>query len=327
MTKPLDDNDQDTEMRSAPEASTRLGVPRRDVLGLLGAGALGVGGLALTSACRSEEQRVTQPSSAISSAVSAARRMPVLFIAHGAPMVLDDPTWVGDWAAWARNLPRPRSILTVSAHWEARPISVGATRTVPLVYDFYGFPERYYQQTYAAPGAPELARRVMSLLSAAGQKTAEAPERGLDHGAYVPLVAMYPEANVPVLQLSLPSLAPDELFAVGRALAPLRSEGVLIMGSGFLTHNMRTAFQRGTPQWAQEFDQWAAETLATNQIDTLLDFERRGPAARMALPTTEHFAPVIVAAGSAQDSPAPTFPISGFWAAAGSFTRRSVQWG
>jgi 4,5-DOPA dioxygenase extradiol len=224
-------------------------------------------------------------------------------------------------------LPRPRSILTVSAHWEARPISVGATRTVPLVYDFYGFPERYYQQKYAAPGAPELAQRVKSLLSAAGQKAAEAPERGLDHGAYVPLVAMYPEANVPVLQLSLPSLAPEELFAVGRALAALRNEGVLIMGSGFLTHNMRTAFQRGTPQWAQEFDQWAAETLAANQTDALLDFERRAPAARTALPTTEHFAPVIVAAGSAQESAAPTFPISGFWAAAGSFTRRSVQWG
>jgi 4,5-DOPA dioxygenase extradiol len=332
MHEPPDRTEKEDDERSLPwvgerAEARRFDLLRRDVLGLLAAAPVGLGSLAFAQACRSQEERVTQPTSAPLASTTTTGPLPVLFLAHGAPMVLDDPTWVGDWAAWARRLPAPRSILTVSAHWEARPISVGATRTVPLVYDFHGFPERYYQQKYAAPGAPELAQRVKGLLSTAGHEAVDAPERGLDHGAYVPLVAMYPEANVPVLQLSLPSLRPEELFEVGRALAPLRREGVLIMGSGFLTHNMRTAFQRGTPQWAQEFDQWAAEVLASNEVEALLDFERRAPAARTALPTTEHFAPVIVSAGSAQGGAAPTFPISGFWAAAGSFTRRSVQWG
>ena len=132
----------------------------------------------------------------------------------------------------------------LSAHWVDRPITLGATRRVPLVYDFYGFPAKYYQTTYPAPPAPELATRLRGLL--AGQPVAEAPERGLDHGAYVPLVCMYPAADVPVLQVSLPTLDPTELFALGRALAPLRREGVLIVGSGFLTHNLRAMDFRPT---------------------------------------------------------------------------------
>lgn len=129
-------------------------------------------------------------------------------------------------------MPRPKSVLMLSAHWEERPVTLGATRTVPLVYDFYGFPARYYGVKYPAPGAPELARRARGLLGGPGP-VAEDPERGLDHGAYVPLVAMYPEADVPVLQVSLPSMDAPTLFEMGRALAPLRREGVLIAGSGF----------------------------------------------------------------------------------------------
>jgi 4,5-DOPA dioxygenase extradiol len=213
----------------------------------------------------------------------------------------------------------------VSAHWEKRPATLGATKSVPLVYDFYGFPERYYQVKYPAPGAPALAGRVKELLSARSIPTTDAPDRGLDHGAYVPLVAMYPEANVPVLQLSLPSLEPKELFELGRALAPLRNEGVLIVGSGFLTHNMRYAFRPGTPDWAREFDAWARETLEQGNVDALVDFEKRAPAARTALPTTEHFVPVVVAAGAASETPSkPTFPITGFWMD-GAFTKRSVE--
>jgi len=139
---------------------------------------------------------------------------------------------------------------------------------------------------------------------------------------------MYPEANIPVLQLSQPSLEPPVLFALGRALAPLRDEGVLIVGSGFLTHNMRFAFRAGTPTWATEFDLWAKETLEKRDTDALLDFMARGPAAQMALPTTEHFVPVIVAAGAAQEGASVTFPITGFWTpGGGAFTRRSVQFG
>jgi 4,5-DOPA dioxygenase extradiol len=216
----------------------------------------------------------------------------------------------------------------VSAHWEKRPTTLGATRSVPLVYDFHGFPERYYQTRYPSPGAPELAARVRDLLRQADMPFAEDPERGLDHGAYVPLVAMYPAADVPVLQVSMPLLDPEELVELGRALAPLRDEGVLVFGSGFLTHNMRYAFQPGTPAWAREFDDWAKQALERFDVDALQDFRSRAPAAQEALPTWEHYAPVLVAAGAASlgERPRTSFPITGFWMD-GAFTRRSVQLG
>ena len=257
-----------------------------------------------------------------------ARRMPAIFVAHGAPPLLDIPEWVGELGAWADSLPRPRAILVLSAHWEQRPVTLGATRTVPLIYDFYGFPERYYRQLYPAPGAPELAARVRQLLAPHGP-VAEEPARGLDHGAYVPLVAMYPAAEVPVLQVSLPGLDPAALLALGRALAPLRDEGVLLMGSGFITHNLRRVDPRQAPSipaWAAEFDAWAAEALGRWDVDALADFRSKGPGAAVALPTTEHFVPLLAALASASPSDGPPrFPIGGFWL--GSLTRRSVQWG
>lgn len=254
-------------------------------------------------------------------------RMPVVFAAHGAPVLLDDAAWMAELAAWAKAMPIPKSILMVSAHWERRPTTLGATRTVPLVYDFSAFPERYYRTKYPAPGAPGLAAKVRGLLGDKGIPVADEPDRGLDHGAYVPLVAMYPDADVPVLQMSIPGLVPDELVALGRALAPLRDEGVLIFGSGFLTHNMRYAFQSGTPAWAREFDAWVEDALSRLDLDALKDFRTRAPAARMALPTWEHYAPVLVAAGAAADDPPnATFPITGWWMD-GAFTKRSVQFG
>ncbi len=253
--------------------------------------------------------------------------MPVIFAAHGAPILLDDELWIGELAAWARSMPKPKSILMLSAHWERRPASLGATTTVPLVYDFYGFPERYYATKYPAPGAPELAARVRELLRERRIPFADEPTRGLDHGAYVPLVAMYESADVPVLQVSLPALDSEELFALGRAFAPLRNEGVLIFGSGFLTHNMRYAFRPGIPNWAREFDAWAKESLERLDFDALKNFEERAPSARIALPTWEHYAPVLVAAGAIADvRPAVAFPIAGFWMD-GAFTKRSVQFG
>lgn len=254
-------------------------------------------------------------------------RMPVVFAAHGAPVLLDDAEWMAELTAWAAAMPKPRSILMVSAHWEQRPAALGATRTVPLVYDFYGFPERYYRTEYPAPGAPGLAERVHDLLGAAGVPSDDEPDRGLDHGAYVPLVPMYPQADVPVLQLSMPRLDPGELFALGQVLAPLRDEGVLIFGSGFLVHNMRYAFRPGTPDWAREFDAWAEDALSRFDVDAMLDFHHRAPAARTALPTWEHYAPVLVALGAVADRPpATTFPITGWWMD-GAFTKRSVQFG
>jgi len=253
--------------------------------------------------------------------------MPALFIAHGAPPLLDDAGWVRELHDWAEQLPRPRAILMLSAHWEERPVTIGATRTLPLIYDFYGFPAHYYEQKYAAPGAPELAAEVRGMLGGA-YPTADDPERGLDHGAYVPLVAMYPEADVPVLQISLPGENPAELFALGRALAPLRDDGVLIVGSGFITHNLRTVVWEGAvapPSWATEFDGWVADALVRRDVDALLDYEKKGPGVQMALPTREHFVPLLVALGAASDGDSIEFPISGFWL--GSLTRRSVQFG
>jgi 4,5-DOPA dioxygenase extradiol len=254
-------------------------------------------------------------------------RTPVIFAAHGAPPLLDDAAWMGELASWAKAMPRPKSILMVSAHWEERPTTIGATRPVPLVYDFSGFPERYYQTKYPAPGAPGLAVRVRDLLEGADIAVTEDPGRGLDHGAYVPLVAMYPGADVPVLQISMPGLHARELFKLGQALAPLRKEGVLIFGSGFLTHNMRYAFRPGIPQWAREFDQWAEGALSRFDVDALIDFQTRAPAPGMALPTWEHYAPVLIAAGAVADEPPrTTFPITGWWMD-GAFTKRSVQFG
>ncbi|MGD0835483.1 MAG: class III extradiol ring-cleavage dioxygenase [Polyangia bacterium] len=254
-------------------------------------------------------------------------RMPIVFVAHGAPILLDDQLWVGELAAWAKAMPRPKSILMVSAHWEERPATLGATRPVPLVYDFYGFPEKYHQTKYPSPGAPELASRVRQLLQGNGIVCADEPNRGLDHGAYVPLVAMYPKADIPVLQLSLPGLVPEELIRLGRALGPLRDDGALIFGSGFLTHNLRYAFRPGVPEWAREFDAWAEGALSRLDVDALADFQTKAPGARLALPTWEHYAPVLIAAGAAADEhPKVTFPIVGWWMDS-PFTKRSVQFG
>jgi 4,5-DOPA dioxygenase extradiol len=244
-----------------------------------------------------------------------AETMPAMYLGHGAPPLVDDPLWTTQLAAWAAALPRPSAILVVSAHWESAPLTVGATADgAPLVYDFYGFPERYYRATYPAPGAPDLAERVRSLLSGT-ESVAQAPDRGLDHGAYVPLTVMYPAADIPVLQISMPTLDPDRLLRIGAALAPLRDEGVLIMGSGFLTHGLPFLrdfrFDAPPPGWSTEFDHWAAEALDRGDVDALAGF-RRAPGARYAHPTTEHFAPLFVTLGAAP-APAPTTTITGYW--------------
>jgi 4,5-DOPA dioxygenase extradiol len=249
--------------------------------------------------------------------------MPVLFVAHGAPMLLDDAQWMRELLNWGQSLPSPKSILVISAHWECKVATLGATTPVPLVYDFYGFPQRFYETMYPAPGAPELALRVRALLASNGLGYADAPERGLDHGAYIPLVAMYPDAAVPVLQLSLPALHEVQLVRLGSALPSLRDEGVLILASGFLTHNMRFAFQSGTPAWAREFDTWVKSKLDARELTALTKF-REAPHASIALPTWEHFAPLLVAVGAAPRAVQISYPIDGFWMN-GAFSRRSVQ--
>jgi 4,5-DOPA dioxygenase extradiol len=253
--------------------------------------------------------------------------MPVLYLSHGAPPLADDALWTSQLAAWSARLPLPKAVLMVSAHWESAPLSLSATRTLPLVYDFWGFPERYYQVRYPAPGAPGLAARVRALL--AGSTVHEDSGRGLDHGAYVPLVQMYPDADVPVLQMSMPTLDPEQLLRIGRRLAPLRDEGVLIVGSGFFTHNLN-GLRWGSgldeaPGWSREFDDWGRETLARGDVDALLDFERKAPAGRIAHPRSEHFAPLFVALGAGEaDIGGARTVIDGFWAG---LAKRSVQFG
>jgi len=243
--------------------------------------------------------------------------MPALYLGHGAPPLVDDPLWPGQLAAWAAALPRPTAILVVSAHWESAPLTIGATRPTPLYHDFSGFPEKYYRVRYDAPGAPDLAAKVRALMPH-DEPVAEEPDRGLDHGAYVPLTVMYPEADIPVLQISMPTLDPERLLQLGRRLAPLRDEGVLIMGSGFMTHGLPFLDFRApdapAPGWSEEFDAWATEALTRGKVDELLDFERRAPAVRYAHPTTDHFAPLFVTLGAASDpSRAPEFTVDGFW--------------
>jgi 4,5-DOPA dioxygenase extradiol len=251
-------------------------------------------------------------------------RMPAIYLSHGAPPLADDEIWPGQLADWARQLPKPKSVLMVSAHWEAAPLALGATSTVPLVYDFWGFPERYYTVRYPAPGAPELAEDVRKLLRTAGTPVEDIPDRGLDHGAYVPLVEMYPDADVPVLQVSMPTLDPAGLYDIGRKLAPLRDEGVLIVGSGFFTHNLRAMSLDGqvSPVMA-EFDHWGADVLARGDLDSLLDFQHKAPAAWQAHPRTEHFAPLFVTLGAADgDLAAARSVIDGFWLG---LAKRSIQ--
>lgn len=245
-------------------------------------------------------------------------RFPVVYLGHGAPTLVDDELWVSQLAVWSATLPRPKSILVVSAHWESAPVTLGATRSVPLTYDFYGFPQRFYETRYDSPGAPQLAAQVRALMPD-GETVAEESERGLDHGAYVPLLAMYPEADIPVLQMSMPDLDPRHLFELGRRLAPLRDEGVMVMGSGFLTHGLPwiheyMAGKPGAPAWSIEFDQWAAEALQRGDLDALFDFRSLAPGMPYAHPTVEHFAPLFVTLGAASVADGkPDFTIDGFF--------------
>ncbi len=206
-------------------------------------------------------------------------RMPALYIGHGAPPLLDDPIWSGQLAAWARDLPRPKAILIVSAHWESAPVMLSADQA-PLVYDFGGFDAKYYRMTYETPSATALAQRVAAMMPSS-EPVHQHASRGLDHGAWVPLRIMYPEADIPVLQLSLPTHDPVRLLALGERLRPLRDEGVLIIGSGFLTHGLpflkEFRIEADAPGWSTDFDAWAGEALARGDVDALAAYQSQAP--------------------------------------------------
>lgn len=230
-------------------------------------------------------------------------RMPTLYLGHGAPPLLEDDEWMAQLRAWADALPRPKAILMISAHWEEAPVSLSALAPTPLYYDFYGFPAHYYQLQYPAPVATGLAKRVSGLLS--DVTGVHQSDRGLDHGAYVPLMVMYPEADIPVIQMSLPTMNPAALLELGHKLAPLRDEGVLMIGSGFMTHGLPFITMESTtqkpPGWSKDFDLWATEAVLSKDLDLLSRYTELGPGSRYAHPSVEHFVPIFVAAGAAED--------------------------
>ncbi|SEC41867.1 Aromatic ring-opening dioxygenase, catalytic subunit, LigB family [Nocardioides exalbidus] len=251
--------------------------------------------------------------------------MPALYIGHGAPPLLDDPIWSGQLRAWAGDLPRPKAILIVSAHWESAPVSLTASGA-PLVYDFGGFAPRYYQMTYETPDATALAQRVAAMMPD-GEPVHQHVSRGLDHGAWVPLKIMYPEADIPVLQMSLPTDDPHRLMKLGERLRPLREEGVLIIGSGFLTHGLpflkEFRIEAEAPGWSVDFDLWAADALTRGDVDLLSDYRSKAPGMPYAHPTVEHYTPLFVTLGAATAADAPgTQVIDGYWMG---LSKRSLQ--
>ncbi len=260
-------------------------------------------------------------------------RMPVMFVGHGAPLLAVDADKGAPLVEWGADLSRrfgtPRAVLSISAHWALAgdALSLGPLAQQPLVYDFYGFPEELYGVRYAAPGGGVIAKEVAAALAKLDGVSVNETQRGLDHGTWTPLVHLWPAAEVPVLQLSLPiSWSGKRWFELGQALAPLRDAGVMIMGSGNITHNLRKVDMRpnaSVPGWAAEFDAWVEQSLKNFQVDILIDYKRRAPALATNHPTEEHWAPLIVAAGAAGQSPKVSYPVGGW--EFGSLSRRSVE--
>ncbi len=230
-------------------------------------------------------------------------RLPTLFVSHGAPTFALEPGKAGpQLTALGKTLPRPKAVLVVSPHWMTENPCVGMAGQPSTVHDFGGFPDALYKLQYPAHGHPALARRTLELLQAAGYAASADERRGLDHGAWVPLLYLFPEADVPVFQVSLPARSDSRLaWAFGQALAPLADEGVLIVGSGSLTHNLYEfrSSQGRDEAYAVEFTAWVREAVQAGDGDRLRRTLELAPHAHRAHPTTEHFLPLMVAAGAA----------------------------
>ena len=230
--------------------------------------------------------------------------LPTLFLSHGSPMHAIQPGAVrAVWEGIARDLPRPKAILIASAHWETDAPAVTGTAKPETIHDFYGFPKPLYEIQYPARGDPALAARCVALLEKYGMKAEEDPLRGLDHGAWSPLLYMYPKADVPVVQVAVQTpLGPRHHVELGRALAPLAEEGVLIIGSGHMTHNLRDRGDGGTAAYAKAFQDWVKQRIDARALDELADYRRLSPDGVRAHPTDEHFLPLFVALGAATKS-------------------------
>lgn len=245
------------------------------------------------------------------------KRLPTLFLSHGSPMFALEPGVAGRaWAKLGQTLPRPRAVLMVSAHWETSVPMLSGNPRPETIHDFGGFPPELYALTYPAPGAPELAAQCVALLKTAEIAAGVDGCRGLDHGAWVPLRWMYPDADVPVAQLSVqPGLGTAHHVAIGRALAPLTQDGVLLIASGHTTHNLRDWVGNARrPQelgYVRAFSDWLAATLTAHDTEELIAYRERAPDAVRAHPSEEHFLPLFVAYGAAGEAARPARIVDG----------------
>jgi len=243
--------------------------------------------------------------------------MPALYIGHGAPMLLDDQLWTSQLQAVSAAIDRPKAILIVSAHWESQPVTLSnPASNAPLVYDFSGFDRKFYEMQYNSPDASQLSTLVASMMP--DSEPVRQSTRGLDHGAWVPLRVMFPDADIPVLQMSMPTSDPAKLLELGKRLQPLRDQGVLIIGSGFMTHGLQYLCNWSSdavaPSWSSEFDAWSAGALADGDIDSLTKFRDLAPGMPYAHPTVEHFTPLFITLGVATNTDsAPQTLIDGYF--------------
>lgn len=229
---------------------------------------------------------------------------PALFLSHGAPtLALANNFFTHAWSELGVLLGRPGSIVVVSAHWDTPVPAVSAAERLETIHDFHAFPEELYRVRYQPPGAPVLAAQVVRLLESAGHATVIDPDRGIDHGGWVPLRWMYPDADIPVIQLSVQSgLGARHHLEIGRALGPLRDEGVMVLGSGGIVHNLGECNWKGgaaaPPPWAEAFNDWIADRVEQGAVDDLADYRRLAPQPQRAHPTQEHLMPFFVALGA-----------------------------
>lgn len=267
----------------------------------------------------------TQPHSNMTATPDPGALLPVVFVSHGAPTLALDSVAGADFGRLAAAMPRPRAVLVVSAHWLDTPATLGTRTTRELFYDFSGFPDELYRVRYEAPAATDLADDLQRRLPGLARND----ERPWDHGVWVPLVHMFPQHDVPVLQLSMPwRWTPRQMFELGQQLAPLRQEGVLVLASGGAVHNLGRLDWRGGDRptaWAASFEGWLRERLRTGDVDGLLDYREKAPDLKLAHPTDDHFVPLLVAAGAGAAAGPVTFPIEGW--ELGSLSRLAVRFG
>jgi len=265
-------------------------------------------------------------------------KAPSIYIGHGAPF---NAIWTTQYhqniADFARNYDKPDSIVVVSAHWEKhRPMEITSSQLPGIIYDYYGFPKEMYELEYPSLGDPKLANRIANKLTDIGFNTSLNPKQGLDHGAWIPLKIMYPEADIPIIQLSIPiPRSPEELYKIGKTLLKFREDNIMMLGSGNLTHNLPHVFQQirsgkfdmnswadqATETWAKESDQWLQEKLSDRNITSLLNASSELPNFNVAAPTTEHFDPLYFVLGTMNDNEGIAYIHEGF--EAGSISMRT----